>query len=812
MSSKPGALTIAGKELAAYVNSPIAAIFIFVFVVLNCSLFMASFFLLGLADMRGFFSFLPVTLGVFIPAVTMRSWAEENRSSTMELLLTFPIKPHGLVMGKFLASLFFYIVALAATLPIPIMLFVLGTPDPGPIVGGYLGSILVGAFFLAVGLFISGLCKDQIVAFILSMLACFGLLIVGNQFIATTVDGWVSGLGSFLDSYVGVISHFASFERGVLDSGDVLYFLLGAGLFLMLNGFWIEGRMRPKQKQIFGTAAVISLAIFVVANVFLGDLGLGRVDLTEGKLYTISPVSKRILGGLKAPVNVKYYVSPKEKMPTAFKNLEQDVVDKLDEFRILSGGKLQFQVVHMEASNMMNEEEGGEESLEKSLQRKGIRPFQVQSLEADEMGVKLIYSSMTLGYKEKPEEMLPPTLPSNLTELEYQLVSKVYRLTLDKAPLIAVVAPYEEKQLDPVMQQLLAQMGADASQVQYDDAYRLVPLALQYDGYQVERVDLTEESPLPEGADTLVMIEPKDLSEDQEYSVNRFLVEGGSLFLATQKNVFEYRPSGRGAIGVSRLSVNPSLGGLLETWGLGVKDEVLLDESHDVLNIQAGGGFGPFAMNIPVKLPIHIRIMNEGMNPDYSISSRLDPILYMWGSALDLDEEKLKELGLSVKVLLRSSPKSWLIPGDKTQYVPRDMMLSNQSTQQFPLAVLVEGQFPNAMPGVKPDKELNPQPGKLLLVGAQTLFTEDLIQSGGHLDFLKNSVDAMSLDEDIIKIRSKRPMDRTIDRVSAGSKAWWRFFASLMLPLAIVLLGWFRILLRKRGKASYMKALSAATN
>ena len=248
-------MPIIRRELASYFNSPIAYIFLFVFLGLTGFLFMTQFFLVALADMRAFFNILPMILAVFLPAVAMRLWAEEKKGNTYEMLLTFPMRPHDLVLGKFLASVLFYGTALLATVPIPIMLSIVGHPDPGPIVGGYLGAALLGAFFLAIGIFVSGLCRDQIVAFIVAMLGCFGFFLLGTQFTASSIDGWVPGVGTMLRNYVGMTSHFASFQRGVVDLRDVLYFVVGIALFLVLNGFWIDGRLRPKQRQIFATAA-----------------------------------------------------------------------------------------------------------------------------------------------------------------------------------------------------------------------------------------------------------------------------------------------------------------------------------------------------------------------------------------------------------------------------------------------------------------------------------------------------------------------------------------------------------------------------
>lgn len=799
------------KELAAYFNSPIAYIFLFVFVSLLGFLFMSQFFLVSRADMRVFFQFLPVILCVFLPSVTMRLWAEERQGATYELLLTLPMTPHELVLGKFIASVLFYLVALAATAPIPIMLVILGHPDLGPIIGGYLGAACLGALFLAIGLFVSGLCRDQIVAFIVGMLSCFVLFLVGTEFIASTIDGWFRGLGGFLMNTIGITRHFDSFEKGVVDLRDVAYFLLGATVVLTLNGFWIEGRMRPGQRRIFVIASAVSAAIFLLSNWLLNDLSIGRFDLTDGRLYTVSPVSKKLLASLKAPVTVKLYISPEDKMPTGLKTLERDVIDKLDEFRLASNGKLEYKVFHMEAAKVAGSRDEDAESLEASLQRKGIQPFQVQSIEADELGLRLVYSAMAIAYKEKPDEILPRIIPANLHELEYLLVSNVYRMTLDRTPIVALMAPFEEEPVDPNMRALMEQLGQKVPERQVKDDYKLVPILLESEGYQTKRVDVNDEKSIPSDVKTLIILEPKELTEAQQRAISRFLVEGGSIFLAMQRYQYDYTTSRFGEITVmpkeNPVNVNP----LLQAWGLGIDARVLLDASQEAISIGGGMQLGPFAFSVPVRLPVHIRVNPESMNQDVSITSRLSPILYLWGSALTFDRALAQTHHLNAQVLMRSSEESWMIPAQRIDALsPKLRPQSGDPRGPFPLAVLMEGPFPDPFQQAR-SPALTPAPGKLLVIGAVTPFQEQLIKNGGHARLLLNAIDALTLGEDLIRIRAKQPVDRSIGSVSSGAKAWWRFFVSLLVPLSIAGIGWARLLWRKRAKQQYLQLVATTT-
>ncbi|MBN1689113.1 MAG: Gldg family protein [Candidatus Omnitrophica bacterium] len=825
--------TICKRELAAYFNSAIAYIFIIVFVLLNAGLFMTQFFIISRADMRPFFATFPFVLAVFIPAVTMRLWAEEKRGNTLELLLTFPMATHELVLGKFIAGFIFYLTALAATLPIPVMIQIMGNPDMGTILGGYLGTAFMGAFFLAVGIFISGLCRDQIVAFILSMLICFGFHLFGTDFLASSIDGWIPGFGSLLQQYIGTTGHFASFGKGVIDNRDILYFVVGTVLFLVLNGFWLEGRMRPGAKKIFTTATIICAGIFLMTNWLFAGMPIGRFDLTEGKIYTISPATVKIMRELKAPVTAKFYVSPQDKMPTGMKTLEQDVIDKLDELRIAAKGNFDYKIFHMEAANVTGGAEGGGESLEEKLQAKGIQPFQVQAVVSDEVAVRLIYASLSLSYKEKPEEIIPRVMPGNLFELEYLLASKIYRMTLPEIPKIALVAPYEDKELDPQIQALIAQLGAQAPSEIREDEYELLGMALDYDGYPVERVTLTEEEPIPEGTKTLAIVEPRNLNDRQRYEINKFLVGGGSLFLAVQNYTYRYSPKGN-VLDIYSEEVSPGINVLLKEWGFGVDENILVDEQHDVVNLSGGANLGPFSMSVPVKIPIQVLIPQSGMNPDVSITSRLSSLFYLWGTAITIDRDKADEQQLNIVKLLESSKDSWTVPFQTPTLSPADLEKQPESQLgPLPLAVMVSGQFKNAFKGKnvprwpkKEDEEMGttdeegsaseePLPpegldlaaGKMILMGSATMFQKSLVRGGGHLNFFLNAINAITLGEDLVKIRSKQPIDRSIGRVSTAAKVGWRLFVTLLVPLMIAVIGGFRMLMRRRSKSTYLKAL-----
>ena len=230
------------REFAAYFDSPIAYVFIVVFLLLTSGFYVNGLFLSGTADMRDFFSSLPLFLIFFIPAVTMRLWAEDQRQGTFELLMTLPMKASQIVLGKYLAGLAFFGIALGCTITIPLTISWLGKPDLGAIFCGYIGSVLLGALYLAVGIFVSGLFKDQIAAFILTLLICFFFFLSGQSFFAILLDGWIPGFGSFLQEGFGVTTHFTGIQRGVIGLNNIVFFVSFSVIFLVLNAYSLEGR------------------------------------------------------------------------------------------------------------------------------------------------------------------------------------------------------------------------------------------------------------------------------------------------------------------------------------------------------------------------------------------------------------------------------------------------------------------------------------------------------------------------------------------------------------------------------------------
>lgn len=823
-------VSILRRDLGAYFTSPIGYIFMMVFVTISVGLYITMFFSFPRADMRPYFDNLPLLLCVFIPAVTMRVWAEERKENTWEMLLTFPMRAGELVIGKFLAALVFFALALLATVTVPAMLYSLGNPDTGAILGGYFGTLLLGAFFLALGIFFSGFCKDQIVAFVVTLLTCFMFFLIGTDFIASYIDDKFGGLGTFLSDVLGIFTHYGAFTRGVLDFADVVFFLAWIVLFLLLNIMYIDGRSRPGARLVFSGAVAICVAIGLLFNYIMVGQSFVRFDLTQDKIYTISKASKAILSDLTDPVQIKVYTTPRDKMPTGMKTLEQDIVDKLEELRVSTDGKVNYSTVYLEVANVFADPDdeskksgSEEEAIEKRMLDKGVEPFNVQAMSQDEVTNKLIYSSIGVAYRDKPEEFIPQVMPQVVDQLEYLLVSTIYKLTREKAPVVALVAPEEAINIDPQMRQMLMQMGQPIPQS--EDPYVYLQRILEGEKYEVRRVEMTKESPLPDEYDTLVVVNPRSLSERQRWEISRALHSGKSVVMAVQQYQWDYRATPQGNT-VSRREEKPEVNPLLEFYGLKVSDEILMDVNAVPLRVQSGNTLQDMLQGgQPFDLPMHILVHNTSMDQSTSISNRLSAIFYLWGTALELEQDKLDELGLQARVVMSTSDRAWTVPAS-AQLSRNSFQAPASGGKQYPLMAVIEGQFPDAFagkdrpawpkpeqqPGQPPMPDMGddeapaapaaPQPGKLVLLGCSEMFRKNFLQAG-NLDLFLNSVDAVTLNENLVHVRGRKPIDRTISKPTDRQKTVWRLANYGLANLIIASVGIGLMVMRRRARNAY---------
>ncbi|MEZ4737421.1 MAG: Gldg family protein [Caldilineaceae bacterium] len=425
-------LSVTRKELDSYFGSPMALIFLgaFLAVTLFTFFWVETFFARGIADIRPLFKWMPLLLIFLVAALTMRQWSEEQRAGTLEMLLTLPVKPWQLVVGKFLAVMTLVALALALTLPVAISVALLGPLDWGPVIGGYLAALLLAAAYTAIGLFISSLTDNQIVALILTGIVGGLFYLLGTQ----TLVEYVGSPWSTVLNGVGTGSRFESIQRGVIDLRDLIYYLSLAGIFLILNTLsldskrWSHGKRTVDYRRnatLFGALTAINL---ILLNVWVAPLHGMRLDLTAQQQYSLSDTTKDLLSNLSEPLLIRGYIS--EKSHPLLNPLRPQIEDLLREYEISGSGRVTAEVVDPVSDPDLEAE---------ANQTYGIQPFPFQVTGRYEASVINSYFDILVRYGDQDVvinfrdliEITPNstgTIDVRLRNLEYDLTSAIKKV------------------------------------------------------------------------------------------------------------------------------------------------------------------------------------------------------------------------------------------------------------------------------------------------------------------------------------------------------------------------------------------------
>lgn len=440
-------LTTARKELRTYFLSPVAVIFLGVFLLVTLFVFFTSsrFFARNIADVRPLFEWLPVLLIFLVAAITMRAWSEEEKIGTLEILMTMPLRTRDLVLGKFVAGMALVATALALTLPLAFMVSLLGDIDWGPVIGGYLGALLLAAAYMSIGLCVSSRTDNQIVSLMVTGIVCGAFFLIGSQAIA----GFAGDRGGELLRLIGSGSRFASIERGVVDLRDLAYYGTLMVFFLALNMHFLDmkrvetntgpGRLRARGRWV--TVGLIALNA-VVLNVWMAPVGGARVDLTAGGDYSITRSTEAVLARLDEPLRISGYFS--ERTHPLLAPLVPQIRDLLTEYEIRGRGR-----VEVEFLNPTTDEE-----LEAELrQTYDIETVPFRFFGRHEESVVNSYFHILLRYADKYEVLAfedlievdanEQDIDVRLRNLEYDLTRNIKKLSEGFQSIDAVLAGFD---------------------------------------------------------------------------------------------------------------------------------------------------------------------------------------------------------------------------------------------------------------------------------------------------------------------------------------------------------------------------------
>lgn len=388
-------LSIARKEFALFFSTAIAFIFfgIFLLVTLFVFFWVETFFGRNIADVRPLFEWMPVLLIFLSAAITMRMWAEERRSGTLEFLLTSPTPPIQIVLGKFLACLGLVAVSLVLTLPLPMTVSLMGPVDWGPVWGGYLATFFLSAAYIAIGLYISSRSENQMISLMVATL-------IGGLFYAIGADA-VTGLfgnqASELMKRFGSGARFESITRGVIDIRDLYFYLSITGVFLSLNVFELErqrwaGNTVNRRHRQWTVLTILCIANFLVANLWLAPVGSARVDITSGNIYSISNTTRNYLTRLNEPLLIRGYFSAKTHPLLA--PLVPRLRDLLQEYAVAGQGRVRVEFVDPVDEPEIEEELG---------QKYGIQPVPFQFSSKYQSAVVNSYFDILVEYGDQFE-------------------------------------------------------------------------------------------------------------------------------------------------------------------------------------------------------------------------------------------------------------------------------------------------------------------------------------------------------------------------------------------------------------------------
>ncbi len=410
--------TISKREFKNYFVSPVAYIVIGVFLIVVGWFFFSTFFIYNQASLRKLFDLFPYVLAFIIPAITMRLFAEEKSQGTIETLKTLPFNDTEIVLGKFLGAFLFSLVMLLPTVSYAIFVSLMGDLDLGAVFGGYFGSILLIASFVAIGVFSSSITKNQVVSFIIATLISYFLVLL-KTFMVVIPESLVTFFRVLSVNY-----HFDNFAKGIVDSRDIVYFLSLIIIFLIATLEVLREKDVKKEKKILASSTArlaLYVILLVVLNIAENASSTFRFDLTENKIYSLSKVSKESVKQLVEPMTVKVFFS--KNLPAPYNGIEQYLKDLLEEYSIYGGKKFNYQFYNLSSKEGEITEKLKEN--EELAQSYGISPVQIQVVEHDEVKFQKAYMGLVIICGDLVEKIPAITSPNGI---EYRITSKIVKI------------------------------------------------------------------------------------------------------------------------------------------------------------------------------------------------------------------------------------------------------------------------------------------------------------------------------------------------------------------------------------------------
>lgn len=724
-------LTIARRELKALFDSPAGYVLLVVFLVVNGFLFFRQAYLTNTASLRPMMDILPWLLLFFVPAVAMRTLAEDARSGQLEVVLSQPLTELELLVGKYLGAAGFLWIALLLTLAIPLGLSLGSELAWGPVLAQYVGAVLLAGGLAGVGVWASCITRSQITAFIVAVAVMFLLVLVGLN---PLVVGLPPQLGA-IAARLGVLSHFDSIGRGVIDLRDAIYFVSLAAIFLTLAYGTLMARKlahghAPLRRLRLGVLLLVGL--LVVLNLAGSYIG-GRIDLTPGRIYTLAPATRELARSLDDIVTVKLFAT--SELPAEVALMKRDLDDLLGDLR--SAGRGNIRLVQLDPAR---DQEAGREA--RTL---GINPVQFNVVGRSELQVKEGYLGLVVQYADQ-NEVIP--FVRRTDDLEYRLAALIRGLTTRRKPLIGLVAAMpgwgvEGRTFDIVQEQLAR-------------SYTVVPVSLGDPAQPADSITTL-----------LIGGQPDSLLPAVAENLRRFFARGGSALIMTSGAPIE-------GMEPKAIGQEPLWNLFLEPYGVKVRPDLAYDlGANAVVPVPGARGNAPVFQPYPFWLraqPAPANIITEGIGE----------VFLPWTSTIDtIGTHPGQVTALLVSSRLASIAEGTIDLTPTRSFPPVDV-------KPRVLAVQVA---PDSSTGL----------GRIVLVGNMEFATDRYLGNAPeNAVFALNAVDWLTQDLALISIRSRDRTPARLLFATPALQQGVKYLNVAGLPLVVALFGLVRLLARRR--------------
>lgn len=762
---------VALRELFASAASPTAWIFLIIFLVLAgfCSFVAGNIFASGQADITPFFDWLPYLFLLIVPALAMPMWSEERRVGVFELSLSFPATLFELVLGKFLAGLILLAMALLLTFSIPLTALILGSPDIGAILCGYFGALLLGAVYLAMASFCSAVSRSQTASFLLSLLLCGIFVFMGAPQLQNAASAWlpdwllsILAAGTFLQNYQG-------FQKGLLDSSEIVYCLSLTGFFLALTCFTLRlaasGSGNPtapgafsdplmrRSYLAFAGKVVYAFVLMAALNLVAGTWPC-KMDVSSDRAYSISPASAKIAANPGVPVTLRFYASiSNPAMPQPLKKYAERVKWLLEEFASASRGKITLLFIDPEQDS----------PDEEAAMMDGITPLQVSTGDRFFLGLSATHADAVAS--------IPFLAPQQESQLEYEVARITLNVASEAKPAIGILSPFAVMGVSPDFSRI---RQTDLKTVKMERPwYSMSELAKDYE----MRMLAPDVPVIPSDIKALLIINPVELNPKALYAIDQYLLNGGRAavfldprsFYAVLKSKTDYSLLNK---------LESDLKPLVAAWGVSYNPAMMVADMVTA-----------YRKTLPDRMitnPMALNLTPEQISRENPLFANLNAIsMYFTGffSLIPVD-------GIQYETLLTTSKNSQIISsllGNRPELVIKNF---KRSDTEYPLALRISGKLPTAYPDGPPDRTAIPAgtshrnkgiaDAEIFLFGDSDMLFNDVCvtsytdalgqkayrRANDNVSMLQNVMERLTGSRDLASIRSRVPMSRPLTKVN----------------------------------------------